>query len=169
MLAFESGLPQTIDPLGGSYAVEHLTDDLESAIWSEMEKIDARGGALVCINDGWFSAELSDAAYPLQQDISAGERLVVGVNTHRSEHQHLQVFRVNHEAERAQSESVRRMRIARDETAVQATLDRLRDDASAGKNVMPTTVEAIKAYATLGEIVTILHDVHGRWKPNTAF
>ena len=169
VVAFESGLTDTVDPLAGSYAVETLTDDLERDIQALLDDIEQRGGALACIESGWFAKELSDAAYRLTQEVEAGERIVVGVNRFPADTEPLEPFRIDPAVEGAQAESVRRLRAARDQAAVEAALAELRAVAASGANIVPATVHAVSAYATLGEVVDVLCEVHGSWRPSAAF
>ncbi|WP_187369900.1 acyl-CoA mutase large subunit family protein [Streptomyces boluensis] len=169
VVAFESGLTTTLDPFGGSYAVEALTDEAEREIDEVSRRIEDRGGALRCIESGWFASELSESAYELAQSIDSGERTVVGVNTFRSEAEPLEVFSIDPAAEAAQARSVRELRERRDGAAVRRGLGALRDAAAAGQNVMPATIEAVRAYATVGEIVDVLRTEFGTWKPSSNF
>lgn len=168
VVAFETGLTETVDPLAGSYAIEALTDELAEAMWAEIERIEAAGGALVGIESGAFADALADGAYALTQAIEAGEKVVVGLNRFPSAAEPLEVFRIDEAAERAQVESLAALRDRRDGDAVAAALTRLREDASAGRSVMPATIEAISAYATIGEICAVLRDVHGSWRGYTS-
>ena len=169
VVAFETGLTTTLDPFGGSYAVESLTDDLESSIWDLLEQIEGKGGALAAIESGEFARELSEAAYDLALSIESGKRTVVGVNRFPSPAEPLEVFRIDPSAERGQIDAVRAMRAERDQAAVDAALARLRDDVAAGRSVMPATIDAVKAYATIGEVVDVLRDAFGGWTPSSAF
>lgn len=169
VVALESGLTETLDPFGGSYAVESLTDELEAEVDALTAQIEARGGALACIESGWFATELSDAAYRHAQDVDSGERVVVGVNRYPSEPEPLEVFAIDPDTEAGQALAVAAVRKNRDADAVQAALDALREAAEGGDNVMPATIEAVTAYATIGEIVDVLRQVHGRWQPTAAF
>lgn len=169
VVAFETGLTETLDPLAGSYAVESLTDELESAIGELMEQIESRGGALACIDSGEFSRELSDAAYRHALSVESGRRTVVGVNRFPAETEPLEVFQIDPEAEAAQVRSVKGVKERRNAAAVARALGRLRDDVTAGRSVMPATIEAARAYATIGEIVDVLREVHGAWVPSSAF
>lgn len=169
VVAFETGLTETVDPLAGSFAVETLTDELEQRIWALMGDIEARGGALACIGSGWFQRELSDAAYRHSVEVESGERPVVGVNLFPSAAEPLEVFAVDPGAEAEQVAAVRRVRDKRDAEAVERALDELSAAAKAGANVVPACVTAVEAYATVGEIVDRLREVHGRWRPTTAF
>jgi len=169
VVALESGLTDTLDPLAGSYAVESLTDDLEQRIWGELREIEQRGGALACVESGWFARRLSDAAYDLAREVESGERIVVGVNKYAAPTEPLEVFAADPSTEESQVRAVRDVRARRDPGAVEAALADLRDAAAAGDNVVPATVAAAKAYATVGEVVGVLRDVHGTWVPSAAF
>jgi len=169
VVAFESGLTTTVDPLAGSYAVEALTDEYEAAIRALLDDIERRGGALACIESGWFAKELSDAAYRHTQEVESGERVVVGVNRFPAETEPLEVFRIDPALEARQAESVTRLRSERDAGAVDAALTKLRVAAEASDNVLPATVDAVTAYATIGEVVGVLREVHGSWRPSATF
>jgi methylmalonyl-CoA mutase N-terminal domain/subunit len=169
VVAFESGLTTTLDAFGGSYAVEALTDELERDIWALLGDIEDRGGALACIGSGWFARELSDAAYRFTRSVESGERIVVGVNRFPAETEPLEVFTIDPAMEAAQARSVVAIRAQRDQAAVDSALGALRDAASSGENVMPATIEAVQAYATIGEVVDVLRSVFGAWKPTAAF
>jgi methylmalonyl-CoA mutase, N-terminal domain len=169
VVAFETGLTQTVDPLAGSYAVEALTDELEAGMWELLEQIEGRGGALACIESGEFARELSDAAYRHALSVESGERTVVGVNRFPAATEPLEVFRIDPEAEAEQVRSVKEVKARRNAEAVGRALSRLRDDVSGGRSVMPATIEAVRAYATIGEIVAVLRDAHGKWTPSSAF
>jgi methylmalonyl-CoA mutase, N-terminal domain len=167
IVALETGLVETLDPLAGSFAIESLTDELERDIWAELERIEGRGGALACIESGWFAKQLADAAYRLEQEIQTGERQVLGVNTFRSSHEPLEVFAVDEGGEQGQVASVQQLRAARDPQQVERALADLRRAAADRDNVLPATISAVKAYATIGEIVSVLSEIHGRWEPTS--
>jgi methylmalonyl-CoA mutase, N-terminal domain len=169
VVAFESGLTTTLDPFGGSYAVEAITDELEAEIMELSRRIEQLGGALRCIQSGWFAQELSDAAYRHTQSVESGARTVVGVNKFPAPSEPLDVFRVDPAAESAQIQAVSRLRGRRDVAAVKRTLRGLHDAACAGDNILPATIEAVTVYATIGEIVDVLRDVHGDWIPTAHF
>ncbi len=169
VVAFETGLTETVDPLAGSYAVEALTDELETSIWQLLETIEQRGGALACIESGEFARDLADAAYRHAQAVDQGDRTVIGVNRFATEPEPLEVFAIDEAAEDAQRQAVSDLRAGRDQQQVTASLARLREDVAAGRSVMPATIEAVKAYATIGEIVAVLREVHGSWTPTATF
>ncbi|MEV0726169.1 methylmalonyl-CoA mutase family protein [Micromonospora purpureochromogenes] len=169
VVANETGLVDTLDPLAGSYAVESLTDDLERRIVDELDRIERRGGALACIESGWFARELSDAAYAHARDVESGERIVVGVNRYPAQTEPLEVFKVDPALEEAQARSLAALRDRRDGAAVAAALEDLTAAAKAGENIMPACIDAVRAYATVGELVDRLREVHGSWMPTTSF
>jgi methylmalonyl-CoA mutase N-terminal domain/subunit len=161
----EAGVTGTADPLGGSWAVESLTADIERAVHATLSEIESRGGALACIDDGWFVGELEEGAYADQIAVERATRRVVGVNVHRSEGAELspEVFAVDPASERRQVERVRRVRAERDDAAVAAALGRLRAAAADGANTVEPTIDAVRAYATVGEISRTLRSVHGAY------
>jgi methylmalonyl-CoA mutase N-terminal domain/subunit len=169
VVAFETGLTETVDPFAGSYAVETLTDELAGDVRALLRDIERRGGALHCIESGWFGTELAEAAYRHTQEVEAGERVVVGVNRFSSPTEPLEVFAVDPQAEATQVGSLTRVRAQREAGAVRDALDALRSAAAGGENVVPATVQAVKAYATVGEIVDVLRSVHGGWTATAKF
>jgi methylmalonyl-CoA mutase N-terminal domain/subunit len=169
VVAFETGLTETVDPFAGSYAVETLTDELAGDVRALLRDIERRGGALACIESGWFGTELAEAAYRHTQEVEAGERVVVGVNRFSSPTEPLEVFAVDPQAEATQVGSLARVRAEREAGAVRDALDALRSAAAGGENVVPATVQAVKAYATVGEIVDVLRSVHGGWTPTATY
>jgi methylmalonyl-CoA mutase N-terminal domain/subunit len=163
VLMEETNLIGTADPLGGSWAIEALTHDIEEAVTEQLDQIEAEGGALRCIENGWFLSRLDESAYQDQLAVESGERKVVGVNVHRDASEALspEVFSADPETEAQQLELLREVRAKRDGKAVKVALNRLRDDAAAGRNVVPATIEAVRAYATVGEISDVLRELHG--------
>jgi len=169
IVAFETGVTTMVDPLGGSVVLEAMTDDLERRIRDEMERISNRGGALECIESGYFAESLSDSAYAQAQAVDSGDRTVVGVNSFVTDPVAFDVFAIDPESERAQVANLERVKAERDEAAVAAGLNSLQVAAEAGDNVVPACVEAVQAYATVGEIADVLRGVHGTWQPSSAF
>ncbi|HEY3523746.1 MAG TPA: methylmalonyl-CoA mutase family protein, partial [Candidatus Limnocylindrales bacterium] len=155
ILAYESGVTETPDPLAGSYFVETLTNELEAAANDYLAEIEAMGGTLAAIEAGFQQRQIQEAAYRTQQEIEAGERIVVGVNRYRDDRAAASkpaLQRIDPEGERRQVERVRRVRAERDPGSWGAALARLDGCARGGENVMPALIEAVEAYATLGEI-----------------
>jgi methylmalonyl-CoA mutase N-terminal domain/subunit len=165
IIAEESAVTLTADPLGGSYYLEELTDSVEQGAREYLEKIDALGGALRAIETGYVQQEIHNAAYRAQRAIEAGEQVVVGVNRFRAGvDPPIPTFRYDAGVERIQVERVRALRQSRDAASVRRTLDRLEQAARSGDNLMPAIVEAASAYATVGEISDRLRDVFGEHK-----
>jgi methylmalonyl-CoA mutase N-terminal domain/subunit len=169
VIAFETGVLKSADPLAGSYEIERLTDELADQIWEMLAVIEKRGGALACINDGWFSMQLSDKAYEFAMSIESGERKLVGVNIFQAETPPYKAFEINPESEAGQVAALQALRAKRDNEKVSATLNDLYQVALLGENIMPACIEAVKAYATVGEIVSELRKVYGKWQPTRTF
>lgn len=169
VLAFETGVTETIDPLGGAYAVEALTAELESEILALLTQVEERGGALSCIESGWLQQQLSEAAYRQACAVEAGEKAVVGVNRFVTPSEPFEVFRVDPTAEQRQVASLRAVRARRSQEQVARTLDDVERAARAGENLVPACIDAVKVYATVGEIVARLRDVFGAWRPTQVF
>jgi methylmalonyl-CoA mutase N-terminal domain/subunit len=167
VLAFESGVTGTADPLGGSYYVEWLTDELERQIWEELEAIDARGGTLTALADGYQQERIAEAAYEVQREVEAGERIVVGVNAfvEEGDEQRPQPQAIDPEAERRQIERTRRVRTQRDQRSADTALDALREAAVGTENLMPRIRACVEACVTLGEISHALRAVWGEYRP----
>jgi methylmalonyl-CoA mutase N-terminal domain/subunit len=167
IVAHEAGVTGTVDALGGSYAIECLTDTLEGKVQQYLDKIDALGGAVRCIENGFYHRELSEAAYHYQRQIETEERILVGLNAFQSEEaQKIPVFKGNPEMERRQVEQVRALRERRDNAQVKQTLADLVDAARANENLLPALIQSVKAYATIGEICEALRGVYGTYQPS---
>jgi len=170
ILLEETSLTSVADPLGGSYLIEHLTDELVSRIHARLAEVEERGGAVACIDSGWFQQEISDRSYRRQLEMESGRRRVVGVNHQvEAEEEDLRVFQPDPEGERGQVQRLRELRDTRDAGRVDRALERLGEDARAGRNIIPATIEAVDAYATIGEITEALNRVYGRHAPQAAW
>jgi methylmalonyl-CoA mutase N-terminal domain/subunit len=162
ILAHEAGVTETPDPLGGSYYVETLTNELETAAQAYLDEIEAMGGTLAAIEAGFQQRQIQDAAFRVQQEIERGDRIVVGVNRYRDERASTPpIQRIDPEGERRQVERLRRVRAERDPAAWEVGLRRLEDAARGGDNLMPALIEAVGAYATVGEISNQLRAAWG--------
>jgi methylmalonyl-CoA mutase N-terminal domain/subunit len=162
ILAYEAGVTETPDPLAGSYYVESLTDALEAAATDYLTEIDALGGTLAAIEAGYQQRQIQESSYQVQRAVEAGTKIVVGVNKFRDEESSTPPLqRIDPEGERRQCERVRRVRADRDAAAWEAALRRLEDCAREDENLMPPIIEAVKAYATVGEICDRLRGVWG--------
>ncbi len=157
ILGYESDIAATVDPLGGSYYIEHLTDSLEKEAGEYISKIDSIGGAVVAIEQGYQQREIQDSSYRYQKEIENGKRTVVGVNKFVSPYPKIVgLLRVKPEVEKRQKERTARVRKDRDNNNVNRTLRRLEDVARSNDNTMPAFLECVEAYATLGEICDVL-------------
>jgi len=162
VLAYESGAVNTIDPLAGSYYVEALTDRIELEVWQYVDRIEALGGMIPAILKGYVQRQIQEAAYRTQRDIDSGERVVVGVNKFRAEEaapKNLQ--RVDPQLRSRQLDKLRDLKARRDGKAVEQSLAALRRGAEGQENLMPLILEAVRRYATLGEICHVLRGVFG--------
>jgi methylmalonyl-CoA mutase N-terminal domain/subunit len=165
IVAHEVGVTGTVDALAGSYTIEHLTNEIEQRVWNYLEKIEVLGGAVNCIEQGYFQQELSDAAYQKQKAIENGEQVVVGLNAYRSgESQGIPVFKVDPEVEHRQIDRVRALRVRRDQQEVDGALAGVEAAAAADENVIPACIEAVKAYATVGEICDVFRKIYGEFQ-----
>lgn len=165
IVAHETGVAETIDPLAGSYYVETLTKQIETAAFEEMEKIFAMGGALKAIETGYFQRALGREQYERNRDIEEGRRKWVGVNhlTLAEEKRQIDIFRLNDDMESEQVAKVQDLRARRDQAAVDAVLEEIREAARNGDNMVPPCLKAVKLYATHGEICYAMRDVFGEY------
>ena len=162
VIALESGVAGTADPLGGSYCIEGLTSDLEEEALAYLKSIDDLGGMVAAIEQGFVQREIHDAAYAVQQQVESGERTIVGVNAYRSsEAETVPVLQIDAAQERARADRLAALRAGRDPSPVEAALDSLRAAARGTACLLPPIREAVEARATLGEISDALRDVFG--------
>ncbi|HKQ17769.1 MAG TPA: methylmalonyl-CoA mutase family protein, partial [Solirubrobacterales bacterium] len=153
ILAYESGVTETPDPLAGSYFVESLSNELEAAAWAYLDEIESLGGTLAAIEKGFQQREIQEAAYRVQRAIDDGDQIVVGVNRYTDDEVATPpTHRIDPEGERRQVERVQRVRAERSEPAWTAAMDELERIARSDGNLMPAILEAVRAYATVGEI-----------------
>lgn len=165
IIAYESGVTDTVDPLAGSYFVEYLTDEIERRVWEYIETIEAMGGAIRAIESGYIQNEISKSAYEYQMKIETGEKIIVGVNEFKSdEGQRIEIFKLNEEAIKKQIERLKKLRMERDNDKVKLSLKRLKEGALLGENLMPLIIECVEAYATIGEISDALREIWGEYK-----
>jgi methylmalonyl-CoA mutase N-terminal domain/subunit len=167
ILAHESGVADTIDPLAGSYYVESLTDEVEAEARELLAEVDERGGMRPAIESQWVQRRIQDVAFERQREVETGERVVVGVNEYRvDEDPEVDLAEVSEEDERRQRERLADVRRERDDEAVDAALAALADAAAGDENLVPYVVDAVKAYATVGEVCDVLRDVFGEYHPS---
>jgi methylmalonyl-CoA mutase N-terminal domain/subunit len=165
IVAFESGVVNTVDPLAGSYYVEALTNRIEAEALAYMRKIDEVGGVLSAIEQGYIQGEIAEAAYTYQTEVDAKARTVVGVNRFTVEHEDVgELYRHDETRERAQVEKLKALKASRDATAVMRSLAAIEEAARGDANLMPPIVEAVRHYVTVGEICDVLRGVFGRYR-----
>jgi methylmalonyl-CoA mutase N-terminal domain/subunit len=164
VIAYESGVADTADPLAGSYAVEHLTNEIERRAADYIAKIDGMGGMLAAIEAGYVQREIERAAYDYQKAIEAQAEIVVGVNRFQiKEASSIPTLKIDPAFEQAQVERVRKLRAERDIAAALAALDQVEAAARSGENLMPRIIAAVESYATLGEIADRMRMVFGEY------
>jgi len=171
VLAHEVGAVNTIDPLGGSYYLEHLTDELERQAYEYFDRIEKLGGVLPAIEQNFFQREIADAAFRYQAEVEAGARVVVGVNRYRLEGERLpELLKVDPTLERKQIERVQALRGRRDSGKAETALARLKEDAGRDdRNLMPAILDAARAYVTMGEMCDAWREVWGVWRETPVF
>jgi methylmalonyl-CoA mutase N-terminal domain/subunit len=165
VIAYESGVAEIADPLGGSYAIEYLTDQVEEQANDYLKKIEAMGGMLRAIETGYVQREIQESAYRYQRAIESQEQIVVGVNRFQlEEEQQVNVLRIDPALEQAQIERVRALRDRRDATSVNTALNKLQEAAGSSENLLPRILECVESYATVGEISNTLRRVWGEYR-----
>ena len=162
--AFESGIADTADPLGGSYFVEALTNEVESEAWKIIETIDSMGGSVTAIEQGYIQNEIAKSAYEYQQKIESGEKIIVGVNKFRNEQNITPPsFAIDDSIRQLQIDKLKRLKNERNSEKAAACLQLIKDNAVNGVNLMPAVIDAVENYCTLGEISNTLRDVFGEY------
>ncbi|RYY41197.1 MAG: methylmalonyl-CoA mutase [Chitinophagaceae bacterium] len=165
IVAFESGAPDTVDPLAGSYFVESLTDEVEHKAWELIAQIDAMGGSVAAIEEGFIQDEIARSAYQYQRGIENGSKIIVGVNKfHVGKEDPVPGFRIDDSIRDAQSQKLASLRARRDADAVQRALESIRQASVDGSNLMPHVIAAVEAYCTLGEVADVLRGVFGEYR-----
>jgi len=165
VIAEESGVADTVDPLGGSYYIEWLTNQLENRILDYIGEIDKIGGALKAIEKGYVQGEIARSAYDYQKAVDSGEQVVVGVNKFVTEEEPMpETLEIGVETERKQVERLKKLKEERDNQRVSQMLDRVRSVAKSDENIMLVMIDAVKAYATVGEISDVLREAFGEYR-----
>ncbi|PTS99461.1 methylmalonyl-CoA mutase [Pedobacter sp. HMWF019] len=164
IIAFESGVTDTVDPLAGSYFVENLTDEIEAAAQLYMDKIDAMGGSVQAIENGYIQDEIAGASYQYQVEVEEGSRVIVGVNKFTQEQEGItDVMNIDESIRLIQTEKLRKLKQERDNFVVETALNNLKKAAEGTENLMPHILTSVEAYATLGEIADTLRSVFGEY------
>ena len=171
VIAHETGVVNTIDPLGGSYYVEELTNELERQAYEYFERIDQLGGVVQAIKENFFQREIAEASFRYQTEVEADQRIVVGVNRYQlADEQQIPIHKVDPQLETEQIARVQAVRAARDTAAAEAALARLQNDAAhEDRNLMPAIVDAARAYVTMGEMCDAFRAVWGIWRETPVF
>jgi methylmalonyl-CoA mutase, N-terminal domain len=171
VIAHETGVVNTIDPLGGSYYLEQLTSELERQAYEYFERIDELGGVIPAIEQNFQQREIAEASFRYQSEVERGERVVVGVNRYvQKEEQPIELLRIDPALEQKQIERVQAVRARRDSAAAEAALARLKEDAAVdGRNLMEPIMDASRAYVTMGEMCDTLREVWGTWRETPVF
>jgi methylmalonyl-CoA mutase, N-terminal domain len=170
ILAYETGVPNVADPLGGSYYVEALTDALEREAEGLFAEIDAQGGVVRAIESGWFQRQIAHSSMRFQEAVEQGRRTVVGVNDFVEEEEHpLEILKVGDAAERTQRERLGRLRATRDAAVVAERLEALKAAAAADRNIIPAMLDCARAYCTLFEIRHVLEEIYGNYREPVFF
>ena len=165
IVAYESGAPDTVDPLAGSFFVEQLTNEVEEKAWQLIEKIDAMGGSVSAIDQGFIQNEIAKSAYEYQRKIETGEKIIVGVNKFQlKEETSIPLLKIDDSIRDAQVQKIKRLKEARSQEQATKCLEAVRLKAASGENLMPAIIDAVEAYCTLGEIADELRKLFGEYK-----
>jgi methylmalonyl-CoA mutase N-terminal domain/subunit len=165
IVAYESGVPDTVDPLAGSFFIESLTNEIETKAWEIIKKIDAMGGSVAAIEQGYLQDEIAKSAYEYQRQIESGEKIIVGVNKFQNEKSTAPFgFKINDSIRQIQIDQLNALKSRRDNTKVQDCLDKINEAARGNSNLMPFVLDAVENYCTLGEISDELRKVFGEYK-----
>jgi methylmalonyl-CoA mutase N-terminal domain/subunit len=170
IIASETGVTKTVDPLAGSHYVEYLTAKIEDEVFKYLKRIDRMGGAMAAVEKGFFQEEIRNNAYLLKKEIDENKRVIVGVNKYQDAHDvEPKLNRIDLEIEKRQVSKLKEMKSNRDNPKVDHALSRLQAAAEKDENLMPHIITAVKSYSTLGEISATLRTVFGRYEPKVSF
>jgi methylmalonyl-CoA mutase N-terminal domain/subunit len=166
IIAHESGAANTTDPLAGSYYIEALTNEMEEKAMDYIQKVDDMGGAIAAIEKGFFQKEIADSSYKYQREVDEKKRVIVGVNDYKIEKEKLpiELLRIDPKVEKEQVANLQKLRRERDNRKVEEALSKLHRSGEKDENLMPPIIEAVKAYASLGEICEVLRQIYGEYK-----
>jgi methylmalonyl-CoA mutase N-terminal domain/subunit len=170
IIAGETGVTKTVDPLAGSHYIEYLTAKIEDGVFKYLKRIDRMGGAMAAVEKGFFQEEIRNNAYLLKKEIDENKRVIVGVNKYQDAHDvEPKLNRIDLEIEKRQVAKLKEMKSSRDSVKVEHSLSRLQSAAEKDENLMPHIITAVKSYSTLGEISATLRTVFGRYEPKVSF
>jgi methylmalonyl-CoA mutase N-terminal domain/subunit len=170
IIAYESGLTNTIDPLGGSYFIENLTNKMEEEVETYINKVQQLGGVIPAIEKGFFQQEIANAAYQYQKEIEENKRIIVGVNAFSHDEKiEVPILQIGEEIADRQKQRLNQVKSERDSNQLKIALSKVREAAESDENIFPSILEAVKAYASIGEICDVLRKVFGEWKGDLLF
>jgi methylmalonyl-CoA mutase N-terminal domain/subunit len=170
IIAEESGVTSTVDPLGGSYYIEWLTSKMEEETYRYFDKVDALGGVIPAIEKGFFQREIAESAYRYQKEVDENERIIVGVNQYKlDEDLSIPLLKMDEKGEERQVQRLKKLRMERDNQKVQRNLLELRKAAAGEENLMPFILRCVHSYATLGETCNVLREVFGEYKEQAIY
>ena len=169
IVAHESGVTKTADPMAGSYYLEELCDKIEDGVWKYLKKIQKMGGSVKAIEKGFFQSEIRQNAYRLKKEADDGERILVGVNKYEEEETQPDLLRIDDRIEIQQKKALKKLRDSRDKKKWEDALSAMKSAADTDENLMPYIVDAAKAYATTGEISNTFREVFGEYRPKEVF
>jgi methylmalonyl-CoA mutase N-terminal domain/subunit len=165
VVAFESGIADSVDPLAGSYFVENLTNEMEEKALALIQQIDEMGGSVSAIENGFMQNKIAESAYTYQKNIESKEKIIVGVNEFQSDNaEKIPIMKINEEIRKAQIEKLKLLKSKRDQNKVNACLSQIKANAQSNTNLMPSVIEAVEQYCTLGEIASVLRTVFGEYQ-----
>ncbi|HAL56349.1 MAG TPA: methylmalonyl-CoA mutase, partial [Bacteroidetes bacterium] len=165
VIAHESGVTDTVDPLAGSYFVESLTDEIEQRVWEYIREIDAMGGAIAAIEKHYYQSHIAESAYKYQMAIEKKEKIIVGVNEFQVEEKvKPEILRIDENIRKRQIEALNKVKQTRDGKRVGDTLEKLKESAGSSQNVLPLILNSVEAYASVGEISDALRSVWGEYE-----
>jgi len=165
IIAEESGVVNNIDPLGGSYFIEELTNKIEQEAFDYIKKIDDMGGIISCIENGYPQNEIADSAYVYQNQLDKGQKTIVGVNKYNTEYEeYIAVHKFDEQVENRQIIRLKEVKSSRNIKKAKNSLAKVRDAALNGNNLMPFIIDAVREYVTLGEISNVFRDIYGEYK-----
>ena len=169
LIAYETGVTNVVDPLGGSWFIEELTDKMEKEVFDYFDKIEDLGGVIPAIEMGYFQKEIARSSMEYQKKVEDNQRIIVGINDFikKNEQINIPILEINPETEILQVEKLNRLRLERNNDHVEKCLEEIKITAKNGKNLLPSIIEAAKAYATLGEVVDVLKIEFGEWQEKT--
>lgn len=170
IVAHESGITKTVDPVAGSYYLESLCDEIEDGVWKYLKKVEKLGGSIKAIEKGFFQSEIRQNAYRLKKEIDDNERILVGVNKYsESEPVKQELLRIDDKVEIAQNKAITKLRKSRDNKKVEDSLSKMKSVAETDENLMPYILNSVKAFATTGEISNTFRQVFGEYRPREVF